>query len=53
MANVLLRTVEPGETLERVVPMAHAYAMLARGGFEKCQIIDIDTRIVIYQKGGA
>ena len=48
--DVLLRTVEPAETVERLVPMAHAQAMLSRGGFEKVQIIDPETRIVIFSK---
>lgn len=46
--DVLLRTVEPAETVERLVPMAHAQAMLSRGGFDKVQILDPETRIVIF-----
>ena len=47
--TVRLITEEPGERLERIVPMAFAAAQLD-AGYTKVQIIDPDTGVIIFEK---
>ena len=47
---VILITWEPAGKLERLVPMGLARASMERGGYDKVQICDPETRVVIMSR---
>ena len=50
MNYVMIKTEEPSETITRLAPLAHAFALANNGGFDKVTIWEPETNVILYTK---
>ena len=49
---VILKTEEPAERVERLVPLNFALRQMDAGGYSRVQIIDPENDVIIFEKNG-